>query len=111
MSSSSVVLPAPFLPSTPTTSPGDTPKDRSCSTRFGPNILPRCDASMVELFICFLPLATQGFRELRFAQLQLPRGQHDLIDERIELFQTFVQRALASRGAPRRADNRHRFAA
>src|SRR5688572_19187079 len=107
MSSRSVVLPAPFLPSTPTTSPGEMPNERSCSTSFGPKDLLRCVASaVVALFIGFLPLATQGFRELRLAQFKLPRGQHHLVDERIDLLQPFRKLRMV----PGLARDRHRLA-
>src|SRR5687767_755081 len=91
MSSRSVVLPAPFLPRTPITSPAETPKERSCSTSFAPYALLRWVASIVALFIFFLPLATQRLHQLCLAQLKLLRGQHDLVDERIDLLQPFRQ--------------------
>src|ERR1700690_2578646 len=87
MSSSRVVLPAPFLPNTPTTSPGSTLNESSCSTRVAPYALPRCDASTVVFFISVLPFAAQRLGKLALGQLQLPRRQHQLVNEMVDLFE------------------------
>src|SRR5688572_33472020 len=86
MSSSSVVLPAPFLPSTPITSPGRISKVRSCSTSRGPKVLRNCAACTAGSFIVLLPFAAEEFDHLRLAQLKLFGRQRHLGDQRFDLF-------------------------
>src|SRR3954469_11345835 len=92
MSSSSVVLPAPFLPSTPTTSPGDTSNDKSSITRFGPKDLLRWAACTVTSFIVVLPVAADALHQLRLAQFELFGREHGLLDQRLDLLQSSRQR-------------------
>src|SRR6187401_2750180 len=90
MTSSNVVLPAPFLPSTPTTSPGETSNEMSFKTCLVPKALPSPDAATV-LVIVFLPFLANGLHEFRFAQLKLFGGHHGLFDQRPYLLQPLRQ--------------------
>src|SRR6185295_5343941 len=97
ISSSSVVLPAPFLPSTPTTSPGCTANDTPSSTRFGPKDLPSFSALTWALVIGFTPLLSQGPHDLAFGQLQLASRQHEMVEGRLDLLEPLRCRAIAAR--------------
>src|SRR5690349_7345434 len=99
MSSSSVVLPAPFLPSTPTTSPGSTSSDTSSSTRFAPNDLLSRRAATYGPVIGFLPVISQGFHHLGFAELELTRGEHELLEMGLQVLHAFRGRRLRARHA------------
>src|SRR3954462_66721 len=92
MSSSNVVLPAPFLPSTPTTSPGDTWKDRSSSTRFAPKDLLRCAACTIASFIAILPITADALHQFRLAEFELFGREHRLLHQRLNLLQAPRQR-------------------
>src|SRR5262245_12434947 len=107
MSSSSVVLPAPFLPSTPITSPGDTSNDRSSSTRLAPNDLLRWDACTADSIIAVLPILADALDQLRLAQFELFRREHALLDQRLDLLKPLRQRRCSAR----LAGHRHRPAA
>src|SRR5262245_12107249 len=107
MSSSSVVLPAPFFPSTPTTSPGATPHEMSGRTGFIPNSLLRFDASTVALFIVLLPFLADRLHDLRLAQLKLFAREHELLDQGPDVLQPFRRQRVV----PRLAGDRHRHSA
>src|SRR5690554_1280103 len=83
--SSSVVLPAPFLPSTPITSPGSAAAVISCSARFCPNHLLSPSAMTTASRIVVLPVLVDERDDVLFVELELLRGEHELLDGRVEL--------------------------
>src|SRR5688572_17552633 len=107
ISSSKVVLPAPFLPSTPMTSPGATSNDRSRITCFAPKDLPRLVACTAASIIAVLPVLADALDQLRLAQFELFGRQHGLLDQWLDLLQSLGQRRCAAR----LARDRHRHAA
>src|SRR5690349_23653476 len=107
MSSSNVVLPAPFLPRTPITSPGATWNDRFSMTCFGPNDLLRPVAYTADSIIAVLPFLADALDQFCLAQFELFRREHGLLHERLYLLQALGQRRCAAR----LAGHRHRPAA
>ena len=106
--SSSVVLPAPFLPSTPMMSPGNTSADTSVERSLRAEELRHVASRHYRFSASFFShwSPTQG-QQLFLADLELPRRQHELRGGRLELLQALRQRRLI---APPRG-HAHRLAA
>src|SRR6185295_11001759 len=88
ISSSSVVLPAPFLPRSPMTSPGATSNDSSSITLLWPNDLLRCDpCTVASAIFLFLPDLADRLQQVRLAQFELFGRQHRLFEQWPDLLQ------------------------
>src|SRR5690606_34118756 len=105
--SSSVVFPAPFLPSTPITSPGSATAVISCSTSFEPNDLLTLSALTTASGILVLPVLVDERDDVFFVELELPGGEHELPDFGLELLAPLRPR----RGFRHASGHGHRFAA
>src|SRR5690606_24285640 len=94
ISSSKVVLPAPFLPSTPTTSPGSISNERSARTVLRLKDLLRPRATTCGPVIVLLPLGFERFDDIVDADLELLRREHERVELRVELLHSRGKRRL-----------------
>src|SRR5690606_31942054 len=106
-SSSSVVLPAPFLPSTATTSPASALTEMPSSTCFEPMLLPSASARTIGSAIVALPTFFDQRLDLLGLELELPCREHEPVDFVLDLAQAVAQRRLR----PRPLRDRHGLAA
>src|SRR6476646_11614210 len=106
-SSSSVVLPAPFLPSTPTMSPGSTSTEMSRSTCLVGKLLLSARALTTACGMLLSPFLVDEIQDVALRELELLRGKHELLGLAIEPAQSFAQSGLGSR----LRGHRHRLAA
>src|ERR1041384_3284536 len=93
--SSSVVLPAPFLPSTPMTSPGFTRAVMSVSRSRDWMRLPSERASATTSFMILLPAFAQQRCDVLFVEFELPRGEHQRVHAFVQLLQAGCATALS----------------
>src|SRR5690606_5315259 len=105
--SSSVVFPAPFLPSTPITSPGSAIAVISRRTSLAPNDLLSLSALTTASGILVLPVFFDERDDVLFVELELPGGEHELPDIGLELLATLCP----GRGSRAARGHGHRFAA
>src|SRR5882672_3796939 len=83
--SSSVVLPAPFLPSTPITSPISAAAEMPFKTRLASKLLLSPCALTTGCVIGVSPLLVEQIENVAFGYLQLARREHERLDLVVEL--------------------------